>query len=204
MPLRAAMLLPDQRLLPFALNVLLRHAQASRDELSRRQRMAVDDFARGQLESIRAVVASIDKTWLQTRPPLDGIAVDDWPGKRLAHGLIELLANHPEQGASLELFARLAQLLAGAWSREDRRGNPGGSIEIEHEMQNGIAAFVLNLSPDVARSLLTPLLDVTDRHPDKLSQLLTPMLLALEKIPDRLSIIMNPVSMPRVFSGLNQ
>jgi hypothetical protein len=175
----------DSRLLPLALNVLLSHTHAKRDEQKRQQQTA---HQRGPdlLWPIQAVAESFDDTWLQTRPSLHEIEVNDWPGRQLAHGLIGLLADHPEEAASLQLFERLAHLLARAWSRsrEDRRSNSGGNIEIEHEMQNGIASFVLNLAPDAARSLLAPLLDVIDRHPEKLAQLLTPILLALDKRPD--------------------
>ena len=91
-----------------------------------------------------------------------------WPVRALVPQISSVLSGVPESDIAFEFHSRVAQALVDFWTQEDSGGyGSTRNYELEHNMMDRTARFVLTLPIDAAIRCCEPILSVVDSHPDE-------------------------------------
>jgi hypothetical protein len=170
----------DERLLPLVLNTLIAHTAATRDAAQHRQSAHIQGVS-DLIGPIHAVLETASDDWVEGSPTLADLHIHDWPGQQLIRSLIKLFENLPGEAVSAEFFNRLIQILSELWSSKRDCSKGDFDLRIEHQASESLASFLLQLPPENANEIFSPMLEQVERQSDKVANLLTSMMISLDQ-----------------------
>ena len=129
-----------------------------------REQVQAAEILREVLPTVR--VAIIDQS-CDPKTELDGLDLDDWPGRQAAETIMQVLGHQSASDLAIEFHRRIAQQTVEVWDKELENRERGGSRDhrFEHECFQRIARFVLKLRGGQARDVCAPFLTAVRKHP---------------------------------------
>ncbi len=113
----------------------------------------------------------------QSRDPeteLDGLDLDDWPGKNSASRILRILGFQADSELAIRFHRRIASSVAEDWDEglEDRSRRRSRDYRFNREFIQAFAHFVLKLDVKQARHVCEPFLTAVTRHPSEVTDLI--------------------------------
>lgn len=117
--------------------------------------------------------------------PLAKLDMRNWREYWALYELIPLTIHRPHDPTTREFFLRLSETVAYWWGTARRRDRSDADrpAELENYCMEGIANFVLHLSPDQALAVCRPLIAQVDEEPKEAATFLSDLILAEDRFP---------------------
>jgi len=125
----------------------------------------------------KAAATVRSKFWKDEIPAdaYEKLDVSDWSGTRADTQALTILAQAPDEPATVKGFARLATTLVAWWDSANDRGRGEGrqhDYHAEAVLRGRLEHFLLRASEATARAVVQPILDAVDRHPRQVHEII--------------------------------
>jgi hypothetical protein len=113
-----------------------------------------------------------------------------WFGAEANKRILAILGQAPTEAVAIAAFQRLVTTLVGWWDAEDgrRRGRqqerPERNYQTESVLTDLLENFLLRTTTAHATTIITPIVDATDRHPDKVHWILIGLISVEDRQPN--------------------
>jgi len=143
---------------------LISERLAEEQEKPYRERIHAADLLREVVPTVRAAI--IEQSY-DVAKELDGLALDDWPGRQAAATILQVLGYQPGSDLAIGFHRRVASSIKEDWDREledrTRRGQP--DYEFILQFHQRLARFVLRLDEEHALNVCEPFVEAVNKHP---------------------------------------
>jgi len=98
---------------------------------------------------------------------LEGLALDNWPGRQAAATILQVLGYQPDSDLAIAFHRRIASSIVEDWDQEleDRTRRGQRDYEFIHQFHQRLARFVLRLDKEHALHVCEPFLVAVEKHP---------------------------------------
>jgi len=128
------------------------------------ERVHAADLLREVVPTVRAAI--IEQSY-DVAKELDGLALDDWPGRQAAATILQVLGYQPDSDLAIGFHRRVASSIKEDWDRELEDRTRGGQRDYKFILQfhQRLARFVLRLDEEHALHVCEPFVEAVNKHP---------------------------------------
>ena len=128
------------------------------------KRVHVAEIMRQVVPTVRAAI--IDQS-RELAEELDGLTLDNWPGRQAARAILQVFGYQPDSDLAIGFHRRVASSIVEDWDRklEDRTQRGQQNYEFIHQFFQRLARFVLRLDKKKALHVCEPFLEAVEKHP---------------------------------------